>query len=111
MGSLIPVVGHATTGDLNQKMKWRIVTIIPLFIWVGIVNARFDVVRYWNGVASEDETAVIAVKTNGKIEECIWSKGGDDYSSEDRNSRDAEVKIIDDMGGKDNLCKLKIKEA
>ena len=50
-------------------------------------------VRYWNGVASEGETAVIAVKTNGPIEECIWTNGGDDYSSEDRNSRDVEVKI------------------
>jgi len=95
-------------------MKWRIVTIIPLFIWVGLVNARFDVVRYWNGVASEDAKVVIAAKTNGKIEECIWTKSdgrGDDYSSEDKNSRDVEVVIMDDMGGKDNLCKLKIKKA
>merc|ERR1712183_22098 len=114
MGSIIPVVGHATTGDL-KKMKWRILTIIPLLlIWVGIANGRLEVVRYWNGVASEGEKAVIAVKINGKIEECIWTKAdgrGDDYTSEDRNGRDVEVEITDDMGEKDNLCKLKIKKS
>ena len=43
---------------------------------MGNVNGKFGVVRYWNGVASEDETVVIAVKVNGKIEECIWTKQG-----------------------------------
>ena len=43
---------------------------------MGNVNGKFDVVRYWNGVASEDETVVIAVKVNGRIEECIWTKKG-----------------------------------
>ena len=43
---------------------------------MGNVNGKFDVVRYWNGVATEDETVVIAVKVNGNIEECIWTKQG-----------------------------------
>ena len=43
---------------------------------MGNVNGTFDVVRYWNGVATEDETVVIAAKANGKIEECIWTKKG-----------------------------------
>ena len=43
---------------------------------MGNVNGTFEVVRYWNGVATEDETVVIAAKANGKIEECIWTKKG-----------------------------------
>merc|ERR1712086_637478 len=109
MGSIIPVHGHATTG-YQLIMEWRIAILFTLFIWVGNVNGKFAVVRYWNGVASEDETAVIAVKVNGKIEECIWTKQddrGDGYSSEDRNNGDVEVSI----GEQDTLCKLKVKKA
>ena len=91
--------------------NWYLVTIVmkkPKLFQVGNVNGKFDVVRYWNGVATEDETVVIAVKVNGKIEECIWTKqDGDDYSSEDRNGRDVEVSISE----QDTLCKLKVKKA
>ena len=43
------------------------------------------------------------------ISECIWTKsdGGDEFSSEDRSNRDAEVTIAED----DSLCKLKINNA
>ena len=63
--------------------------------------------KTWRGAATEDEKAVLAVRTAGKITECEWySKEEDEtYSSEDRGS-DIEVVIDED----DTLCKLVFKE-
>lgn len=36
-------------------------------------QSELKVVKYWNSIATEGNTAVIAVKTNGPIQECIWT--------------------------------------
>ena len=72
-------------------------------------RSELRVAKYWNGVATEGQKGVIAVKANGKIQECIWTHQESNegpYSSEDSNQRDAKVSITEE----DTLCKLEIKD-
>lgn len=85
---------------------WQLLSPILLFCVVQSING-FKVEKYWNGVAEEGETGTIAVKSNGPIEECIWThEDGDEYSSEDSDRR-SDVQVV--IEEKDTLCKLRIK--
>ena len=43
------------------------------FFQIGAHRAsELEIVKWWNGVTTEDKIGVIAIKANGPIEKCVW---------------------------------------
>jgi hypothetical protein len=88
------------------KMGFIHATVILCFL-TG-VHSELEIVKWWNGVTTEDEIGVIAIQANGPIDACVWTHYDTDkeISSEDRN-RDVEIIINND----EYICKLRVKKA
>ena len=56
--------------------------LILIFFQTGAHRAsELEIVKWWNGVTTEDKIGVIAIKSNGPIEKCVWihQDTGDEY--------------------------------
>ena len=56
--------------------------MILIFFQNGAHRAsELEIVKWWNGVTTEDKIGVIAIKSNGPIEKCVWihQDTGDEY--------------------------------
>lgn len=57
---------------MTRSFVFFCVTQAALSSLAGPASCQIEIIRLWNGTASEGEKAVVAVRTSADIEGCQW---------------------------------------